>query len=78
VGLQQNQLQRILDAERRNLLQRQQTPLLQYQALAPFISMAPAGQFQTRTEFTPRPSPLQEGLGVGLSAFGGLGQFLNQ
>jgi len=77
-GQQQNQLQRILDAERRNLLQRQQTPLLQYQALAPFISMAPAGQFQTRTEFTPRPSPLQEGLGVGLSAFGGLGQFLNQ
>ena len=75
---QQNQLQRLLDAERRNLQQYQMTPLMQYQALAPFISMAPAGQFQTVTDFAPRPSAMQAGLGTGLSAFGALGNFFNQ
>ena len=62
-----------LDAQRRNQLQAQQAPLAQYQALAPFVSMAPAGQFQTVTDFAPPPSPLQAGLGVGLSTFGALG-----
>jgi hypothetical protein len=71
---QQGQTQQMLDAQRRNLQQRQMTPLLQYQALAPFVSMAPAGQFQTTTQFAPPPSPMQAGLGVGLSAFGALGQ----
>ena len=71
---QQTQAQRMLDAQRRNLQQRQMTPLLQYQALQPFVSMAPAGQFQTDTQFVPAPSPMQSGLGVGLSAFGALGQ----
>ena len=71
---QQGQAQAMLDAQRRNLLQRQMTPLLQYQALAPFISMAPAGQFTTTTQFAPPPSPMQAGLGVGLSALGALGQ----
>ena len=71
---QQGQTQAMLDAQRRNLQQRQMTPLLQYQALAPFISMAPAGQFTTTTQFAPPPSPMQAGLGVGLSAFGALGQ----
>jgi hypothetical protein len=71
---QQGQAQAMLDAQRRNLQQRQMTPLLQYQALAPFISMAPAGQFTTTTQFAPPPSPMQAGLGVGLSAFGALGQ----
>ena len=71
---QQQQAQQMLDAQRRNLQQRQMTPLLQYQALAPFVSMAPAGQFQTTTQFAPPPSPMQAGLGVGLSAFGALGQ----
>ena len=71
---QQQQTQQMLDAQRRNLQQRQMTPLLQYQALAPFVSMAPAGQFQTTTQFAPPPSPMQAGLGVGLSAFGALGQ----
>jgi hypothetical protein len=75
---QQNQLQRLLDAERRNLQQYQMTPLMQYQALAPFISMAPAGQFQTVTDFAPRPSAMQAGLGTGLAAFGALGNFFNQ
>jgi hypothetical protein len=50
------------------------TPLLQYQALAPFVSMAPSGTFQTDTQFVPAPSPMQAGLGAGLSAFGALGQ----
>ena len=70
---QQAQLQRLLDAERRNLQQRQMAPLLQYQALAPFISMAPAGQFQTITDFEPRPSAMMTGIGTGLGAFGSLG-----
>jgi len=71
---QQGQTQQMLDAQRRNLQQRQMTPLLQYQSLAPFVSMAPAGQFTTTTQFAPPPSPMQAGLGVGLSAFGALGQ----
>ena len=71
---QQAQAQKMLDAQRRNLQQRQMTPLLQYQALAPFVSMAPAGQFQTITDFAPPPSAMQAGLGTGLSAFGALGK----
>ena len=70
---QQQQTQQMLDAQRRNLQQRQMTPLLQYQALAPFVSMAPAGQFQTTTTFAPRPSAMQTGIGTGLAAFGALG-----
>jgi hypothetical protein len=79
LGLQQQALeQQRLDAQRRNQLQAQQAPLAQYQSLMPFVSMAPAGQFQTSTQFTPAPSALQSGLGVGLSAFGALGNFMNQ
>jgi len=70
---QQQQTQQMLDAQRRNLQQRQMTPLLQYQALAPFVGMAPAGQFQTTTQFAPRPSAMQTGIGTGLAAFGALG-----
>jgi len=70
---QQGQAQQMLDAQRRNLQQRQMTPLLQYQALQPFVSMAPAGQFQTITDFTPRPSAMMTGIGTGLQAFGSLG-----
>jgi hypothetical protein len=72
-GQQQGQAQRMLDAQRRNLQQRQMTPLLQYQALQPFVSMAPAGQFQTITDFAPKPSATQIGIGTGLSTFGALG-----
>ena len=71
---QQGQAQQMLDAQRRNLQQRQMTPLLQYQALAPFVSMAPAGQFQTTTQFAPKPSAMQSGLSTGLAAFGALGK----
>ena len=70
---QQTQAQAMLDAQRRNLQQRQMTPLLQYQALQPFVSMAPAGQFQTITDFAPRPSAMQIGIGTGLQTFGALG-----
>ena len=78
-GLQQQALeQQRLDAQRRNQLQAQQAPLAQYQSLMPFVGMAPSGQFQTTTDFTPGPSPLQAGLTTGLGAFGALGQFLNK
>jgi len=79
IGQQQQALeQQRLDAQRRNQLQAQQAPLAQYQSLMPFVGMAPAGQQQTATTFTPPPSPLQAGLGVGLSTFGALGNFMNQ
>ena len=75
---QQGQDQAVIDAQRRNQLQAQQAPLAQYQALAPFVGMAPAGQFTTQTQFTPRPSALQAGLATGLGAFGAIGNFMNQ
>ena len=74
MGTQQQALsQAQLDAQRRNQLQAQQAPLAQFQALAPFVSMAPAGQFQTVTDFAPPPSPMQVGIGTGLSTLGALG-----
>ena len=74
MGTQQQALtQAQLDAQRRDQLQAQQAPLAQYQALAPFVSMAPAGQFQTVTDFAPPPSPMQVGIGTGLSTLGALG-----
>tara|TARA_Y100001938_G_scaffold144650_1_gene219625 strand:- start:876 stop:2537 length:1662 start_codon:yes stop_codon:yes gene_type:complete len=78
-GLQQQALeQQRLDAQRRNQLQAQQAPLAQYQSLAPFVSMAPAGQFQTTTDFTQAPSPMQAALTTGLGAFGAIGNMFNQ
>ena len=76
-GLQQTQSQAQADAIRANAMARQQAPLAQYQALAPLISMAPAGTYQTQTQYAPKPSPLQAGLGTGLSAFGAIGNLLN-
>ena len=81
IGGQQQQLQQqILNAQRANALQAQQAPLQQYQALLPFIGTATqtAGQQSNVQNFTPPPSPLQAGLGVGLSALGGIGSFFNQ
>ena len=75
---QQQQRQRELDAQRAGLLQAQQAPLAQYQALMPFVQMAPAGFSQTQTSFTPPPSALQAGLGTGLSTLGALGNFYGQ
>jgi hypothetical protein len=78
-GQQQALQQQILNAQRANALQAQQAPLQQYQALLPFIGTAAqtAGQQSNVQNFTPPPSPLQAGLGVGLSALGGIGSFLN-
>ena len=76
-GLQQAQSQAEADAIRANMMAKQQAPLAQYQALAPFISMAPAGTYQTQTQYAPKPSPLLAGLGTGLSAFGAIGNLLN-
>jgi len=73
---QQQQYQAQLDAARRNALTAQQAPLAQYQALAPFIQMAPQGQFQTQTTFAPRPSALQAGLATGLGTLGAVGNFM--
>ena len=75
---QQQQRQRELDAQRAGLLQAQQAPLAQYQALMPFVQMAPSGFSQTQTSFTPPPSALQAGLGTGLSTLGALGNFYGQ
>ena len=74
----QAQRQRELDAQRAMLLQAQQAPLAQYQALMPFVGMAPTGQTTFRTQFGTPPSALQAGLGVGLSGLGALGNFFNR
>ena len=72
-GLQQQQAQAVLDAQRANQLTAQAAPLAQYQALSPFINMAPKGSFQTSTRFTPRPSAMMAGINTGLGAFGAFG-----
>ena len=72
-GMQQAQL----DVARRNALAQQQATLQQMQSLLPFVQSVPAGFSQTATNFGVPPSPLQTGLGVGLSALGGLGSFFN-
>jgi len=73
-GLQQQQQQAILDAQRQAALQAQAAPLAQYQALQPFMQMVPAG-LGTRidTQFTQAPSALQAGIGTGLATLGALG-----
>ena len=76
-GMTQQQRQRQLDAQRAGLLQAQQAPLAQYQALMPFVGMAPAGQTQFQTQFAPDPSALQAGVGTGLATLGALGNFFN-
>ena len=76
-GQTQQQRQRELDAQRAGLLQAQQAPLAQYQALMPFVNMSPTGQTNVQTQYTPPPSALQAGLGVGLSTLGALGNFNN-
>ena len=76
-ALAQQQRQRELDAQRAALLQAQQAPLAQFNALLPFVGLAGRGTTQIRTDFTPPPSPLQAGLGAGLSTLGALGNFFN-
>ena len=76
-GMAQQQRQRQLDAQRAGLLQAQQASLAQYPALMPFVQMAPAGQTQFQTQFTPDPSALQAGVGTGLATLGAVGNFFN-
>ena len=79
-GAQQQQLRQAqLDAQRAGLLQAQQAPLQQYQSLLPFMSLAgqQTGPSTVSTQFAPPPSPLQAGIGVGLSGLGALGTFFN-
>jgi hypothetical protein len=76
-GQAQQQRQRELDAQRAGLLQAQQAPLAQYQALMPFVNMSPTGTTNVQTQYTPPPSALQAGLGVGLSTLGAIGNFNN-
>ena len=73
----QAQRQRELDAQRAMLLQAQQAPLAQFQSLMPFVQLAPSGQTQFQTQFTPPPSALQAGVGTGLATLGSLGNFFN-
>ena len=77
-GMAQQNRQAQLDAQRAGLLQAQQAPLAQYQALMPFVNMAPAGQTQFQTNFAPNPSALQAGVGTGLATLGALGNFYGQ
>jgi hypothetical protein len=76
-GQAQQQRQRELDAQRTGLLQAQQAPLAQYQALMPFVNMSPAGTSSVQTQYTPPPSALQAGLGTGLATLGALGRWNN-
>jgi hypothetical protein len=78
-ALQQGYQQNILDAQRQMLQQAQMAPLMQYQALMPFVSMAgqQTGPSGIRTDFTPGANPLQAALGVGLSTAGALGNYMN-
>lgn len=76
-GMAQQQRQRELDAQRAALLQAQQAPLAQFQSLMPFVQLAPSGQTQFQTQFTPPPSALQAGVGTGLATLGALGNFFN-
>ena len=78
-GMQQQLRQQQLDAQRAGLLQAQQAPLQQYQQLLPFMQFAAGqtGPSQVQTQYTPPPSPLQAGLGTGLSALGALGTYFS-
>jgi hypothetical protein len=76
-GQAQQQRQRELDAQRAGLLQAQQAPLAQYQALMPFVNMSPTATSSVQTQYTPPPSALQAGIGTGLATLGALGNFNN-
>jgi hypothetical protein len=76
-GQAQQQRQRELDAQRAGLLQAQQAPLAQYQALMPFVNMSPAGTSSVQMQYTPPPSALQAGIGTGLATLGALGKWNN-
>jgi hypothetical protein len=78
IGGQQQQLQQQrYDAQRAALLQAQQAPLAQYQALMPFVNQAVgiSGSGGSSTvQYTPPPNPLSAAMQTGLGAFGMFGQ----
>jgi hypothetical protein len=76
-GQVQQQRQRELDAQRAGLLQAQQAPLAQYQALMPFVNMSPTGTTNVQTQYTPPPNALNAGLAAGLGALGTVSNFNN-
>jgi hypothetical protein len=76
-GQAQQQRQRELDAQRAGLLQAQQAPLAQYQALMPFVNMSPTGTTNVVTQYTPPPNALNAGLAAGLGALGTVSNFNN-
>ena len=76
-GQAQQQRQRELDAQRAGLLQAQQAPLAQYQALMPFVNMSPTGKSTVQTQYTPPPNALNAGLAAGLGALGTMSNFNN-
>jgi hypothetical protein len=59
------------------LLQAQQAPLAQYQALMPFVNMSPTGKSTVQTQYTPPPNALNAGLAAGLGALGTMSNFNN-
>jgi len=73
-GLQRGMSQADLDARREAAMQGQAAPLSMYQALSPFINMAPRGTTSFNTQFGVPPNPLQQGIGTGLATLGALGQ----
>jgi hypothetical protein len=54
-------------------MQAQAAPLAQYQAVQPFIGLAPQGQTQISTQFGAPPNPLQAGVQTGLATLSALG-----
>jgi hypothetical protein len=76
-GQAQQQRQRELDAQRAGLLQAQQAPLAQYQALMPFVNMSPTAKSTVQTQYTPPPNALNAGLAAGLGALGTMSNFNN-
>lgn len=76
-SLQYGRKQSILDAQREALQQGQMAPLLQYQALMPFMNMAGehARPGQTGIRYSAPPNPLAAGLSTGLGAFGAFGNW---
>jgi hypothetical protein len=68
------------DAQRAGMLQAQQAPMNQYNALMPFVNMGVGAGGETRigTTYTPPPSALNAGLATGLGALGAVGTYMNQ
>lgn len=74
-GLQRGMSQADLDARREAAMQGQAAPLSMFQALSPFINMAPRGTTSFNTQFGVPPNPLTTGIGTALAALGAFGDY---